>query len=890
MTVPLLEEEACADLLHRVLRPSARSSLVLVVEGAAGVGKSHLVRRLGAARPPGAELPCLSCARPVDDGVRARWVRSVTDARSPALAVVEDVHAADPVTTAALRRLVRDLPIGAVLVMTCRPDELPVPGLLLGEPLDCPSRVLLARCRVGPLDKEATGRLAGEVLGLPCEQEAADRLCELTGGIAQVVVETLVQLASSTRQSGPLTVEDTARLGPPVRLAEAALSRTQAVAAEHRPLIRAAAVLAEPASEAELVAMSGLEPATGRAALLAALSVSAIDEQGPDRYGFGIPLAAHAVAAALPGPLRRDLHARAAHVLRQRQDTPWPSVAGHLRAAGRQRGRCGAVERALTAHLRGGRPKEAALLLGQTLADGAMTPADRFRLAAGHLRHIAAALPPDAARTLLDALADEKALPPQIRGHASVLRGLFLCTPAPLDRDDWLRLEQIVHSLPGDTELVARVTSGMSMPHWPGISLTEHRHWLEQADAAAAVTSDPVTRAAVAANRVSLLVTLQDAAVRRTLDAAPPEDELPEQARHRVRGLCNAADASVWLGRYDDARDLLDSAQALADRRQAGHLTGHTIRSSTLLLRWFTGDWAGLAALAEHLAAESADVPLLCDEAHVVLASLALARGAWPEAEQWLDRCGGAGRQLVPLSMVTSTVRIRLALAREDHAAACAEASAAWSRLRGKAIWAWAAEVAPWAVTAAVRAGRASVAQRMATEFTVGVTPPHSSLVAAAQRWCRAALAEARHDLVGAADGYRACADLYAAVPRPYSAVLATEAAAVCALAVDASDRAAIQQLTDAAGHLAGLGAAWDASRVRARVRPLVTVPSSRPGRPAYHDCLSPREHEVAHLAGQGLTNREIATTLHLSPRTVEHHVANAMRKLSVSSRRQLHS
>ncbi|MFC4326256.1 hypothetical protein ACFPC0_00110 [Streptomyces andamanensis] len=127
----------------------------------------------------------------------------------------------------------------------------------------------------------------------------------------------------------------------------------------------------------------------------------------------------------------------------------------------------------------------------------------------------------------MDTLADAKTLPPQIRGHASVLRGLFLCTPAPLDRDDWLRLEQIVHSLPGDTELVARVTSGMSMPHWPGISLTEHRHWLEQADAAAAVTSDPVTRAAVAANRVSLLLTLQDAAVRRTLDAAPPEDELP---------------------------------------------------------------------------------------------------------------------------------------------------------------------------------------------------------------------------------------------------------------------------------------------------------------------------------------------------------------------------
>jgi RNA polymerase sigma factor (sigma-70 family) len=61
-----------------------------------------------------------------------------------------------------------------------------------------------------------------------------------------------------------------------------------------------------------------------------------------------------------------------------------------------------------------------------------------------------------------------------------------------------------------------------------------------------------------------------------------------------------------------------------------------------------------------------------------------------------------------------------------------------------------------------------------------------------------------------------------------------------------------------------------------------------RAGRPGYGDQLSPREREVAELAGQGLSNREIATTLHLSPRTVEQHVARAMYKLRVHSRQQL--
>lgn len=60
---------------------------------------------------------------------------------------------------------------------------------------------------------------------------------------------------------------------------------------------------------------------------------------------------------------------------------------------------------------------------------------------------------------------------------------------------------------------------------------------------------------------------------------------------------------------------------------------------------------------------------------------------------------------------------------------------------------------------------------------------------------------------------------------------------------------------------------------------------------PAVHrssDVLSDREHEVAVLAADGLTNREIAERLHLSPRTVENHVHRALRKLGVTSRSRL--
>ena len=48
---------------------------------------------------------------------------------------------------------------------------------------------------------------------------------------------------------------------------------------------------------------------------------------------------------------------------------------------------------------------------------------------------------------------------------------------------------------------------------------------------------------------------------------------------------------------------------------------------------------------------------------------------------------------------------------------------------------------------------------------------------------------------------------------------------------------------------------------------------------------LSTREIEVLQLLARGETNREIATTLGISERTVDRHVSNIYTKLDVSSR-----
>jgi DNA-binding CsgD family transcriptional regulator len=51
---------------------------------------------------------------------------------------------------------------------------------------------------------------------------------------------------------------------------------------------------------------------------------------------------------------------------------------------------------------------------------------------------------------------------------------------------------------------------------------------------------------------------------------------------------------------------------------------------------------------------------------------------------------------------------------------------------------------------------------------------------------------------------------------------------------------------------------------------------------------LTPREIEVLRLVASGKADKEIATALRISVRTVRYHVSNIFRKINVSTRAQL--
>jgi DNA-binding NarL/FixJ family response regulator len=53
---------------------------------------------------------------------------------------------------------------------------------------------------------------------------------------------------------------------------------------------------------------------------------------------------------------------------------------------------------------------------------------------------------------------------------------------------------------------------------------------------------------------------------------------------------------------------------------------------------------------------------------------------------------------------------------------------------------------------------------------------------------------------------------------------------------------------------------------------------------------LTAKEHQVARALLAGMTNRQAAVALHMSPKTLEHQLTRLYRKLSITSRRQLHA
>jgi DNA-binding CsgD family transcriptional regulator len=159
---------------------------------------------------------------------------------------------------------------------------------------------------------------------------------------------------------------------------------------------------------------------------------------------------------------------------------------------------------------------------------------------------------------------------------------------------------------------------------------------------------------------------------------------------------------------------------------------------------------------------------------------------------------------------------------------------------------------------------------------------PQIRSIAAAAAHARGLLDHNRKDIAEAVA-------LYEGGPRPLVWAAALEDFGVAAVD-DGDTDDAVEAFGRALELYARAGAAWDAGRVRGRLRALGVrrrlLAAPRPGRG--WAAMTDSELAVTRLVAQGLTNREVAERLFVSQHTISGHLRHVFAKLDINSRVEL--
>jgi DNA-binding NarL/FixJ family response regulator len=251
-----------------------------------------------------------------------------------------------------------------------------------------------------------------------------------------------------------------------------------------------------------------------------------------------------------------------------------------------------------------------------------------------------------------------------------------------------------------------------------------------------------------------------------------------------------------------------------------------------------------------------------------VLADLRLLQGRIEEAEALLDRCAD------------DLVRARVCLARGETEAAtellkrCLGDDAGPTRT---------ATVLALLVEALIGLDRPDAAAASANRLEALAAAEPMGRTAALAAVAAGRVAAARGDPTTAADHFRAAVPVLDRLGLAFDAAQARLATAR-ALA-PGSPQVAVVEARAALAMFDHTGASAHADTAAELLRSLGDRARSVPRIPGP---LTRREREVAELVGRGLSNPEIAHRLHLSPRTVGHHVAHVLTKLGLRNRAEI--
>jgi DNA-binding CsgD family transcriptional regulator len=901
------EQRVIRDLLRRARRGVGG---VLLVDGEPGIGKSLLLRdatdeaaeqgfslAAGAADQVGQVIPFFALRAALrepfaglaaEDPGRDRpdaaawWITQIRAhleqraAAAPVLVCLDDLHWAGPATLAALRALPRDLkrhPVAWLLARSSTPQH----GA--DHMFDLLEKDGAARVTLAPLDHDAVVAMLTDAFGAPPEQA----LVELARGAADnpsLVAELIGGLRDdhAVHVRGGRAVLTSTRL--PQRIHRLAQGRLDGLSPQTRHLLVTAAVLGPAFRLEDAAEMLGGTPAMLLPAVVEAMD-AAIVTAAEHAFTFRHPLLRRAIGEMIPRPARRALHRQYGEILLGRGESA-ARAAGHLLQA---------------AYL--GDPVSLAGLdraAAQTLRSAPQT-------AAGLALRALELTPPADPGALPRAVAAAEALTAagRLDQAARIARDL-LARPLPPAAEDRLRcaLSSALCAAGQAREAAGQAQTVLARPQLPGDlrdqALTAHLQALAglRDDLASQVAGTILAAPgqhdshATAAAQIARAVLAWDSG--RISDGL---DLLRDAARHgtgtsadarQVQPLLALAAALVDLRQLGDAEDILRAADNPALQDIPAQAALSLLRARIHLAAGRPAD-AAAAARAALTTARACGAHGYAAAAHAVLAVIELRRGDLAAADQHLTSRPVTSPQFADIYArpETTMAEAQITQARDGPAAAlghlrrlCADLEARPGLLLGDPA------LAPWVARTALAAGDSGLAATAArtAQALAGTHPGYPALAAAAAH-SRGLTRRDPDRLAEAATQH----------PDPWARACAAEDLGVLHASQGNRDQA-IGHLKDALGGYLQAGADRDQARIRRRLRQLGirgrhwATPPARPVT-GWHS-LTGTEQAVAGLVAQGLNNNQVAARMYISTHTVAHHLRQAFRKLSITSRYEL--
>ncbi len=890
---------------------------VVIVEGGAGMGKSRLlteVQRMGrslgvavgssAAEPDTSvvELAALLSAlfdghEPLLDRRELPNLRALPDQRfwllqdlqqvleraaldAPIMISIDDVQWADSGTAAALRTLsaqLAGLPIAWVIAV--RPSQ---GSAELVSTLELLKRNAAATVFLGPLESGAVAELAAEVLRAEPGEAVLDLIREAHGS-PFLLVEMLLGLWEEGRirvAGGQAELVD-GRL--PDRVREGMRERVARLSEASNNAVTVAASLGRTFSFSQLARTIGVPPSTLLGPVAELIQADLLVERD-DELSFWHDITREAVRASVPVSVRRALDRQAADVLLASGALP-VEVALQLEASAEQ-GDAVAIVTLLKAAqaLATTDPTTAARFGQRALEISSNQHPRRGEIVATTAIALHIAGNSEEARAFADTALRET-LPAEQEAEVRLsIAGMFAISP-----DVRAGAGRLALALPGLSKgFRARHLACLVHNLMVSGRLEEAHEILEEARSAVASSGDG--RAAFTLTFAEMAIEYADGQLLRALEltvsarrqGAAVEDDTRLRLAHMWHG-----EVLSDLDRYDEAFAIAADGLVSAERDrqewtyqnfETWHArmlfeTGRLSEAADALERRFGGedgsraggvlDIAGIVVLGQ-IAIHTGDtrqVRRVNDMAHVIwqrgtpavrrhaawlLSLIAISDGDYPAARHWIHApFEHDGRQTLPRYPVEVTDEIQLAriarTAQDDQLASLALTNA-----------------------------------RNRHDLN-----PNIASIAATYAQVRGLLGGTMVDL-------EAAVALFEHSPRRLAYASALEDLGA-GLATTARDRA-IEVLGDALAVYTQVGAAWDARRVRGRLRQLGVrrrIVSSETPENGWA-AMTASELSVVLLVAEGLTNREVAERLYVSPHTVNSHLRNIFQKLGINSRVEL--